>query len=67
MLVVAAGDYAVGWVAEGDGEDSGGIGAVEDGSVEDLPGLGAVGGIEHAGGAASGGEPDVGVGGGFLF
>ena len=59
MFVVAAGDYAVSCVAEGDGEDSGGVGAVEDGGVEDLPGLSAVGGVEDAGGAASGGEPDV--------
>ena len=34
-----------------------------DGGVEDFPGLTAVGGVEDAGCAASGGEPDVGVGG----
>ena len=61
MFVVAAGDYAVGFVAEGDGEDSGGVGAVEDWSVENLPGLAPVGGMEDASGAASGGEPDVGI------
>jgi len=63
VFVVAAGDYAVGWVAESDGEDSGGIGAVNERSVEDFPGLTAVGGVEDAGDAAAGGEPDVGVGG----
>jgi len=51
----------VGWIAEGDGEDSGGVGAVDDGSVEDLPSLAAVGGVEDAGGCASSGEPDVGI------
>src|ERR1700693_5411821 len=67
MFVVAAGNYAVSWVAEGYGEDSGGVGAVEYGSVGDLPGLAAVWGVEDAGGAATGGEPDVGVEGGFFL
>src|SRR5207245_11184054 len=62
MFVVAAGDHAVSWIAKGDGEDSGGVGAVEDGSVEDLPGLAAVGGVKDAGCFATGGEPDVGIG-----
>ena len=64
MFVVASGDHAVSDVAKRDGEDSGGVGAVDDGRIGDLPGLSAVGGVEDAGGAASGGEPDVGVGGG---
>jgi len=59
MFVVAAGDYAVQRVAESYGEDSGRVLAVDYGSVEDLPGLSAVGGVEDAGGAAAGGEPDV--------
>jgi len=63
MFVVAAGDYSVLGVAEGDRENSGGIGAVDDWSVRDLPGLSAIGGVEDAGGFASSGEPDVGVGG----
>src|SRR5208283_79711 len=63
IFVVAASDNSVQRVAEGDGENSGGVGAVEDGSIEDLPGLSAIGRVEDAGGAASGGEPDVGVGG----
>ena len=62
MLVVASGDHAVSCVAEGDGEDAGGVGTLEDGSVGDLPSLAAVGGVEDAGDAASSGEPDVGVG-----
>jgi len=61
MFVVAAGDDAVVGVAEGDGEDAGGIGAVRDGSVEDLPGVAAIGGVKDAGGFAAGGEPDVGI------
>jgi len=64
MLVVASGDHAMGWVAEGDGKDAGGVGTVEDGSIGDLPGLTPVGGVEDACGAASGGEPNVGIGGG---
>ena len=62
MFVVASGDYAVSGVAKGDGENSGGVGAVDDGSRGDLPGLSAVGGVEDAGYAAPGGEPDVEVG-----
>src|SRR5258706_5645931 len=64
MLVVSTGEHAVNCVAECDGEDSGGVGSVDDGTVEDLPGLAAVRGVEDAGGAASGGEPDVGIGSG---
>ncbi len=39
QFVISAGDYAVGCVAEGDGEGAGGVGAMSDGSVEDLPGV----------------------------
>ena len=63
MFVVASGDYSVAGVAEGDGENSGGILAVKDGGVEDFPGLAAVRGVEDAGGFAASGEPKVGIGG----
>ena len=63
MFVITSGDDAVKRVAESDGKDAGGIGAVEDRGVEDLPGASAVGGVEDAGSAASGGEPDIGIGG----
>lgn len=61
VLVVSTGDYAFAGVAEGDRKNSGGVGAVNDGSVEDLPGSAVIGGVEDAGGFASGGEPDVGI------
>src|SRR5579859_696963 len=61
-LVVAAGNGAVQRILEGDGEDSGGVGAVEDRGLKNLPGLPAIGGVEDASGGASGGEPQVLVG-----
>ncbi len=61
-FVISTGDYAVSLVAEGDGEDSGGIRAAGDGSIEDFPGAAAVRGVEDAGGFAASGEPNVGVG-----
>ena len=59
MLVVSAGDHSVRGIAEGDGEDAGGVGAVDDWSVGDSPGFAGVGGMENARGFSSGGEPDV--------
>ena len=59
MLVVAAGDYSVSRVAEGDGENTGRFRAVEDGSGEDLPGFAAVWGVEDARSFAAAAEPDV--------
>jgi hypothetical protein len=61
-LVVTSGDYAVGGVAKGNGEDSGGVWSMQDGGVVDLPGLSPVRRVEDAGGLAASGEPDVGVG-----
>jgi hypothetical protein len=62
MFVIASGDYTVGCVAKGDGEDSGGVRSMQDRSVVDLPGLSAVGRVEDAGRLAPSGEPDVEVG-----
>ena len=61
--ISVTGDDAVERIAEGDGKNSGGFGAVDDRRIGDGPGLSAVGGVEDAGDFASGGEPEVGVGG----
>ena len=59
MFVVSAGDYSMGGVAEGDGENSRGICAVDYRGVGDGPCLASVGGMEYACNLSSGGEPDV--------
>jgi len=64
MLVVSSGDYAVKGVAESDGENACGFGTMEDWSRGDFPRLATIRGMKDASGFASGGEPDVGVGGG---
>src|SRR6185437_16113387 len=61
MLVVASSDYAMQRIAEGDREDSHGIGTLHYRRVEDLPRLTTVGRVENASGLAASGEPDVAI------
>ncbi len=59
LLVVAAGNDAMGSVGESDGEYSSGAGPVNDRGFGRLPALSAVDGVEDTGGTASAGKPDV--------
>ena len=61
MLVVTSRDNSMPSIAEGDGENSRGVGAMSDGSVKGLPGLSTIPRVEDSRRFASRGEPDVGV------
>src|SRR5260370_32991043 len=61
-FVISTGDYAVRWVAEGDGENSGGIRAAGEGRIEDFPGAAAVRGVDEGGACAARGHAEVGAG-----
>src|SRR5580704_18536584 len=61
MFVISPGDYSMASVAEGDGENAGGVWAVNHWRVGDSPSFARVGGTKYARGLSSSGEPDVGV------